>query len=270
MKPKILITNDDGIQAPGIRALWMALKDFCDCTVIAPHSDQSGTGLSITVRAPLRVKKHLWEEGTAWSVSGTPADSVKMALSALLDDKPDLIVSGINKGSNTGRTILYSGTVSAAIEGAIQGIPAIAFSCWDFVEPDYSLASPWVEEIVQYVIERKLPESTLLNVNFPAKRMSPYKGIKLSKQGKGYWKEKPNSRVHPSEGHPYWWLGLEHADYEEDAESDVSHTMDGWVSAVPLFVGDLTHEKLRLTEKTHFESAFRLKVPGIPQLSEAG
>ncbi|MCB1113136.1 MAG: 5'/3'-nucleotidase SurE [Chlamydiia bacterium] len=262
MKPKILITNDDGIHAPGIKALWNALKDHCHCTVIAPHKEQSATGLSITVRDPIRVEKHLWEETIAWAVTGTPADSVKMALSVLLEDKPDLIVSGINKGSNAGRNVLYSGTVSAVIEGALQNIPGVAFSCWDYIDPDYSLATPWVKQIVDHALSHPLPEGTLFNVNFPAKADHPYKGVKLCRQGKGYWKENPDPRSHPSEGHPYWWLGLMHADYEEEPNSDIHLLKEGYISAVPVYVGDLTHDAHLKERQALFESAFRLEAQG--------
>lgn len=257
MKPKILITNDDGINAPGIKALWNALKDWCDVTVVAPREEQSAAALSITVRTPIRMEKYLWEDKMAWSVTGTPADSVKMALSVLLEDKPDLIVSGINRGSNAGKTILYSGTVSAVIEGALRDIPGIAFSCWDYNNPDYELAAPHIADIVRYTLEHPLPQGTLLNVNFPEKALAPYKGHKFCRQGKGYWKEKPDSRFHPAEGHAYWWLGIEHADFEEEIDSDIRQLQEGWITAVPVYVAELTHLAHFHEKKPHFESYFK-------------
>ena len=153
MKPYILITNDDGIQAPGLRALWEALLDVADTVVVAPADDQSATGMSITLRTPISVEKHFWEKEVVWSVRGTPADTVKMALSVLLERKPDMIVSGINNGSNAGRNILYSGTVSAVIEGTMRDIPGIAFSCHDHKEPDYALATQHIPSMVRYMLD---------------------------------------------------------------------------------------------------------------------
>lgn len=256
MRPNILITNDDGIHAPGIRALWKELSTWCDVTVIAPAKEQSATGLSITIRDPIRLEKHRWDETEVFAITGTPADSVKMAISVLMDKKPDLIVSGINKGSNAGKNILYSGTVSAVIEGALRGVPGIAFSCFDFIDPDYTLATPHVSAIVRYAIENPLPEGTLLNVNFPEKKMAPYNGLKFCRQGKGYWIEKPDARSHPSEGHSYWWMGLQHALYDEHTESDISALATGWISAVPVYVSDLTNTALLAANKALFETYF--------------
>lgn len=256
MKPYILITNDDGIHAPGLKALWESLSKVADTVVVAPATEQSATGLSITVRSPLRVEKQNWQGSTAWSVMGTPADSVKMALSVLLERKPDLIVSGINRGSNAGRNVLYSGTVSAVIEGAMRDIPGVAFSCYDYLEPDYLLASKHVPSIVNYVLDHPLPTGTLLNVNFPEKNLAPYKGFKMGRQGKGYWKERPDVRTHPGEGHEYWWLGLEHANYEEHEESDIALLKQGFITSVPVFIADLTHSSLFDERKKGFENYF--------------
>lgn len=270
MKPYILITNDDGILAPGIRVLWESLKDWADVVIVAPAREQSAAGLSITLRDPLRVEKHLWDDNTtAWAVTGTPTDSVKMALSVLLERKPDLIVSGINRGANAGKTILYSGTVSAVIEGALRDIPGIAFSTYDLQDPDYSLAAPYISSIVRYALEHTLPSGTLLNVNFPEKRLAPYKGLKMSRQGKGYWMEKPDSRSHPW-GHSYWWLGIRHEDYEEHEESDVALLADGWITSVPLYVSDLTHSVLFNERQVAFNEYFTLlNKPVIQDLAAA-
>lgn len=266
MKPYILITNDDGIHAPGIKVLYDSLKEWADVVVVAPSEEQSAKGLSITIRDPLRVQKLLWDDKPAYAVRGTPADSVKMALSVLLERKPDLIVSGINCGSNAGRNILYSGTVSAVIEGALRDIPGIAFSCYDYPDPDYSLAAPYIQNIVNYALKHPLPLGTILNVNFPEKIYAPYKGHKMSRQGKGYWIEKPDSRAHPSQGEPYWWLGLQHAVYEEHEESDITLLKQGWITSVPVKVGDLTHDHLFDERKGSFESYFLENI--IQNLSE--
>lgn len=140
-KPHILITNDDGVNARGIWHLWNSLKDFARLTVIAPAQEQSAVGLGITIREPLRHQKILWPGNIeVESISGTPADCIKMALSVLLDEKPDLIVSGINRGTNAGGNVLYSGTVAGAIEGTLKEVPSIAFSCYDYDEPHYEMA----------------------------------------------------------------------------------------------------------------------------------
>src|SRR5262245_14985477 len=145
MRPHILITNDDGIHAPGIKHLWKALQDIAQVTVIAPAAEQSAVSLSITIRNPLKIDKVTWSEGTeVWSVSGTPADCVKLGLSVLLQNPPNLIVSGINKGNNAGRNMLYSGTVAAVIEGIMHDIPGIAFSCKDYVQPDYQATEKYI------------------------------------------------------------------------------------------------------------------------------
>lgn len=249
MKPYILITNDDGIHAPGLKALWEVLREVGETVIVAPALEQSAAGLSITIRSPLLVKEH---EMGMWSVRGTPADSVKMALSVLLKRKPDLIVSGINKGSNAGRNILYSGTVSAVIEGAMRDVPGIAFSCYDFEEPDYQLASRYVPSIVRYALEHPLPRGTILNVNFPEKKHAPYKGHKMGRQGKGYWRENPTAHHEASE----WWLGLEHAEYEEHEESDIALLKQGYIASVPVSVADLTHHSLFDERKEGFETYF--------------
>src|SRR5574338_1188667 len=142
-KSHILITNDDGIKAPGIQHLWSALKDFATISIVAPKTEQSGVGLGITIRSALHIEEFAWEElDSCWSVTGTPADCVKMALSVLLPSPPDLIVSGINRGTNAGRTVLYSGTIGGVIEGILRGIPGIAFSSFDMANTEYAQFLP--------------------------------------------------------------------------------------------------------------------------------
>lgn len=137
-KPHLLIINDDGIHAPGIKHLWKTLVDDFDLTIVAPASEKSGMGIAITVREPLHIDRVFWEKETpAWKITGTPADCVRLGISVILKQKPDLIVSGINQGSNTGTTVLASGTVGAVIEGALRNVPGIAFSCEDFISPDF-------------------------------------------------------------------------------------------------------------------------------------
>jgi 5'-nucleotidase len=257
MKPRILITNDDGINAPGIRHLFSALKEIADVTVIAPAQEQSATSLSITLRNPLMVQKQHWDDQSqVYSVTGTPADCVKMGISVILDKEPDLIVSGINRGTNAGRNLLYSGTVAGCIEAALHGLPAIAFSCHDYWDTDYAVAEKHVPKILQHVLEHPLPTGTLLNVNFPSKELQGVKGYKMSRQGREYWRENPAERSHPAENHTYYWLGAKLATFDEHEESDVSWLRKGYITAVPVHVDELTdHEQVK-TRRDHFERLF--------------
>ena len=237
-KPKILITNDDGIHALGLKYLWEALVDFADVTIIAPSTEKSAVGLGITIRDPIQVEAVNWEKGTvAWKVSGTPADCVRMGISVILDSPPDLIVSGINRGSNSGRNVLYSGTVGGVIEGVLRNIPGIAFSSVDAASPHYKQAQPFILPLIHHCLEHPLPKGTLLNVNFPS--IPTILGIKLAKQGRGFWVEDPDKRLHP-EGHSYYWLGGKWQEHEEEEESDVHLLKQGYAAAVPIHVSELT------------------------------
>lgn len=258
-RPKILITNDDGIHAPGIKHLWKALKHYADVTVVAPANEQSAVGLSITMRTPLHLQSVNWgEEAQIWSVSGTPADCVKMALNVVMKSPPDLVVSGINRGSNCGRNVLYSGTVAGTIEAVMHDIPGIAFSCFDFDVPDYEAAQSHITNIIDYVIAHPLPSGTLLNVNFPTKDL-PLKGFKMARQARGYWGEEPQQRQHPSEGVHYYWLGARFVEFDEHEEGDISLLRQGYVTAVPVHVGELTDHRHLEAQKEHFARHFEKK-----------
>lgn len=255
-RPHILITNDDGINAQGITNLWNALHSIADITIVAPASEQSGVGLGITTRDPLRIERHHgFGSCHAWSVTGTPADCVKMALNVVMDRRPDFIVSGINRGTNAGRNVLYSGTVAGAIEGVFQGIPSLAFSCWDYKDPDYLSALPYIPAIVHNTLLHPLPFGTLLNVNFPP-RIHEIKGVKLARQGKAFWKENPDKRNHPSDEHSYYWMGIQLAQFEETEDSDIHWLHKGYVAAVPMHVGELTDHKHLSDRKASFEALF--------------
>lgn len=237
-KPRILIINDDGIHAPGIKHLWKSLVDDFDLTIVAPASEKSGMGIAITVREPLHIDQVLWEKETpAWKINGTPADCVRLGISVILKQKPDLIVSGINQGSNTGTTILSSGTVGAVIEGALRNVPGIAFSCEDFFSPNYSIVEKYIAPIVRHMLDNPLRQGSLLNVNFP--KTESIKGIRLARQGKGRWMENPDERMHP-EGKPYYWMGGKWLEYEEYEDSDVAFLKQGYAAAVPIHVAELT------------------------------
>jgi 5'-nucleotidase len=252
-KPKILLTNDDGIFAPGLRSLWEALHPLADITIIAPADDTSGAGVGITIKTPLRIDAVPWENGTsAWKVNGKPADCVKLGVGAILEESPDLIISGINRGTNSGRTVFYSGTVGGVIEGALRRIPGIAFSCDDITGPDYKAAQKHIVSIVKHTFEHPLPTGTILNVNFPD-LTKPVYGIKLARQGLGYWIDNPDERIHPTEGTPYFWLGGKWEHHDEPQDSDVALLQKGYITAVPIHVEELTHQNMMRDHKELFE-----------------
>lgn len=256
-RPSILVTNDDGIHAPGIKHLWQALSTFADVTVVAPATEQSAVSLSITIRNPLHIEKTEWPSNiSVWSVSGTPADCVKLGLNVILKETPDLVLSGINRGTNAGRNVLYSGTVGGVIEGVMHNIPGVAFSCFDFHDPDYHRAEQYIPSIVQHVLKHPLPNGTFLNVNFPPKHLNGIKGFKLTRQGKEYWSENPDKREHPTQSSSYYWLGAKLAKFEEDADSDIPLLQQGYLTAVPVHVGELTDHQHLNAHRTYFEQLF--------------
>jgi 5'-nucleotidase len=253
-RPRILITNDDGIYAPGIKHLWNAVKDIADLTVVAPAGEQSAVSLSITIRYPLRIEKIEWPSTSqVWSVNGTPSDCVKLALSVILSESPNLILSGINRGTNAGRNVFYSGTVAAIIEGIMHDIPGIAFSLGDYYHPRFDLVEQYVPQIVHYALRHPLPKGTFLNVNFPYDIHQGIKGIRMARQGKQYWAEDPEERHHPSEKMPYYWLGAKLAHFEEEEESDVTWLQKGYATAVPIHIGELTDRAHINNHKRIFE-----------------
>ena len=256
-KPYILITNDDGIDAPGIKHLWKSLHDKYDLVIVAPHSEKSGAGLSTTLFKALHIFNVKWENNTpAYRVTGTPTDSVKIALSSILTRKPDMIVSGINKGTNAGRSILYSGTVGCVIEGALRNVPGIAFSCEELIDPNYSRTEKYIPYLVEHFLKNKMPFGTFINVTFPNKTL-PIKGVKLARQGHGRWLENPAKRVHP-EGHDYFWLGGEWKFYEEDHKDGDTHLLkEGYITAVPVSVAEMTDHQYLEKHKEDFEDFFK-------------
>lgn len=249
----VLITNDDGIHAPGIRHLWHILKDVFNVIIIAPSDEQSGVGLCMTLRQPLHVKTaQNFGSSPAWSVSGTPVDCIKIGLSRLINYRPDMIVSGINRGTNSGRNVLYSGTVGGAIEGVMRDIPSIAFSCYD-AHPNYGAIEQYIPPILQHTIDHPMAQGSFLNVNFPPDLLHPIRGFKLTRQGKEHWTEDPDKRYHPTEQQAYYWMGGKLAKYEEESDCDVTWLQQGYVTAVPIQISELTdHQRLK-THKTLFE-----------------
>ncbi|MDB6080735.1 MAG: surE [Chlamydiia bacterium] len=256
VKPNILITNDDSIHAPGIKHLWNACREHAHVTIVAPATEQSGVGLGTTLRNSLSVAKVAWPEETpAYSVTGTPADCVKIGLNVIMETPPDLIISGINRGTNHGRTLLYSGTVGGVIEGIFRGIPGIAFSSFDFFDTEYECFEPYIPKIIDYSLKHPLPSGTLLNVNFPKKSSlasNGLYGIKLTRQGRQYWRESS----HQVELENCYRFISQLADFEEHEESDTFWLSQGYITVSPVHVDDLTDRHYIQAQKEHFETFF--------------
>jgi 5'-nucleotidase len=234
-KPTILVTNDDGITAPGIRNLVEAMRPFGNVIVVAPDSPQSAMGHAITINRPLRLDKvQVFEGIDSWQCSGTPVDCVKLAVNQILHRKPDLCVSGVNHGSNSSINVIYSGTMSAAMEGAIEGIPSIGFSLLDYsLQADFGPARKIIEKIVKNVLKIGLPENTLLNVNIPKLPISKIKGIKICRQANAKWKEEFDHRKDPN-GRDYFWLTGKFINNDTGDDTDEWALAKGYVSVVPV------------------------------------
>ncbi len=235
-KPLILVTNDDGITAHGIRTLVEVMKQLGTVIVVAPNSPQSGMGHAITIANPLRLyPSDIFADVISYECSGTPADCVKLAKHHVLKDRaPDLVVSGINHGFNTSISVLYSGTMSAAIEAAIEGIPAIGFSLGDFShQPDFSHVRAHVLTIARQVLERGLTKGVALNVNFPARGPEPLQGIRICRQANAKWQESFDERRDPH-GRRYFWLDGEFVNFDTHAEdTDEYAVANNYTSVVP-------------------------------------
>jgi 5'-nucleotidase len=232
-KPTILISNDDGIESDGIRALWREIRKFAEVIVVAPHTQQSAVGHSITVANPIRVKKNLIDKNFyGYAVEGSPADSVKLAIRNLLKGKKiDLLLSGINHGANTAINIIYSGTVST--EGTILGIPSIAISLASFTYNDFSFASKFAARISKLVLKNGLPHGTLLNVNIPAMEENKIKGVLITRQGKSYWDDYYDSRLDPNK-REYYWLTGRMASLDKGLEFDQKAIEENYISITPI------------------------------------
>ena len=241
---RILLTNDDGIHAPGLKVLETiarALSD--DIWIIAPQEEQSGAGHSLTLSRPVRVRRH---DDRRFSVSGTPTDAVMMALGVVMDGlKPDLILSGVNRGANLAEDVTYSGTVSAAMEGTLAGYRSIALSqvyaregMGDTVP--FAAAEAWGERVLRPLIDAPMPPRTLINVNFPALASDYVKGVKVVEQGfHDYGRAKIVKGTDPR-GYPYYWFGLGHVTHTPEHDTDLEAIGDGYITVTPLHL-DLTH-----------------------------
>lgn len=235
-KPLILITNDDGFTAPGIMALVEAVSEFGELIIVAPDSPQSGMGHAITINNPLRIHStHYFDKHEAYNCSGTPVDCVKIGIYKLGKEnrKPDLVLSGINHGSNVSTNVLYSGTMSAAIEGAMSGIPSIGFSLLDYdLEADFTVAQHFVKKIVKQALTHKMKEGICLNVNVPKLPLSEVKGIKVAKQAKAFWDDTFDERADPLKK-KYYWLAGEFHNHDRGTDTDMWALENNYVSVVP-------------------------------------
>ncbi|TKG90409.1 5'/3'-nucleotidase SurE [Puteibacter caeruleilacunae] len=242
-RPKILVTNDDGVRAKGIKILTEIAKEFGDITVVAPDGPRSGMSNAITVQDPIRLKLVHEEEGLrVYRCSGTPVDCVKLALNQLYDERPDFVLSGINHGPNSSISLLYSGTMGAAIEGCLHNIVSAGFSlCSYSSDADFSQAKPFVRKVLAELISNGLPQGVCLNVNIP--EGEPV-GIKVCRQGKGLWVEEFQKRQDPV-GRDYYWLTGYYENHEPGAEDSDIHALDNkYVSVVPVTVDMTSYEML--------------------------
>ncbi|UII24628.1 5'/3'-nucleotidase SurE [Fulvivirga maritima] len=240
-KPLILVSNDDGITSKGIRTLVEVMKELGEVIVVAPDGPQSGMGHAITIGNTLRLEENnIFDDVVAYQCSGTPADCVKLAKHFVLKDrKPDLVVSGINHGSNTSISVLYSGTMSAAIEAAIEGMPSIGFSLCDFsADADFSHVKQYVKNIAKNVLEKGVSKGVALNVNFPPKQNENIKGVKICRQARAKWQEQFDQRYDPN-GRRYFWMAGNFVNHDKGEDNDEWAIANNYVSIVPCLF-DLT------------------------------
>lgn len=241
-KPLILVTNDDGITAPGIRALVEVASQLGEVVVVAPDSPQSGMGHAITVSSPIRLHPvDVFEGLTAYECSGTPADCVKLARHVVLKDKsPDLCVSGINHGSNASINIIYSGTMSAAMEASLEGIPSIGFSLLDYSHnANFEAGKPFIQKIMAWVLARGMEQGSLLNVNIPNLPAESIKGLKVCRQADARWVEEFTEAVDPR-GQKYYWLTGRFVNDDKGEDTDIWALENDYISIVPS-MHDLTN-----------------------------
>jgi len=246
-KPIILVTNDDGITAPGIRALVEAVKPLGKILVVAPDKPQSGMGHAITIGEPLRLEpSDIFEGIESYQCSGTPADCVKLAKDKLLNGAPALCVSGINHGSNSSINVIYSGTMSGAVEASIEGLEAVGFSLCDYsYHADFEASVHFARKIAQALLDNDLPKGTLLNVNIPPAKLENIKGIKICRQADAKWVEEYDERRDPR-GKKYFWLTGKFTNNDRKNDTDEWALDNGYVSVVPVQFDLTAHHAIRL------------------------
>ena len=234
IKPKILITNDDGILSKGIYALWEAMNDIGETFIAAPSSEQSASSHSLTLSSPLRVEILERKNGfKGWSINGTPVDCVKIAIRSLMKKSPDILVSGVNHGANLGNNIIYSGTVSAATEGMIMGVPSIAISLASYETDNYDVVKKYAKNIVTNVLDHGLPQDTLLNVNVPYCKSKEIRGLKITSQGNQYFIDEYEKRIDPRNSE-YYWIKGQMIDEDQSIDYDGKAIQENYVSVTPI------------------------------------
>jgi 5'-nucleotidase len=253
-KPLILITNDDGVEAKGLQALIEIIRPLGTIVVVAPADAQSGMSHAITVKIPLRLTKIREEEDlTVYKCYGTPVDCVKMALNHLLTKKPDLLLSGINHGSNSAASVFYSGTMGAALEGCINEITSIGFSLLNLDhDADFVTAQHYAHAITKNVLRDGLPGAICLNVNVPDVELNQIAGIKICRQNKGYWQEEFDQRTDPAGKHYFWLTGVFHNTEPDATDTDEWALNNNFVSIVPLQTDLTSHDMLKSLSNRNF------------------
>lgn len=246
MAPLIIITNDDGVHSPGLLALFQALKKIGDAYIIAPDRERSAASHSLTLHRPLKAEKL---RKNVFSVNGTPSDCVALGVNKILPRKPDLIASGINMGANLGDDVTYSGTVSAAIEGTILGVPSFAISLAGWRPFFFETAVPFAVEVAQYILDKSLPYDTLLNVNVPNVKKDQIKGMKLTKQGKRVYDNAIQDILSPW-GERYYWIGGGNPYWEHGEDMDIQAVLDNYVSITPIHLDLTNYNALEYLKKT--------------------
>jgi 5'-nucleotidase len=251
---RILLTNDDGINAPGIKALWQNLNAIGDVFVVAPSFEQSAMSQAITVHNPIRVDSYPIgiNNVVGWSISGTPTDCVKLALETLLTEKPDIVISGVNSGSNLGSDVLYSGTVSAAIEGALHNIPSIAISLDKRKDADFLFSAKFSVKLIKKMLQEKIPSNTLLNVNIPSNCNESDEEVAVTKLGVRKYTNSFDKRQDPS-GRNYYWMGGQITDSENKEDTDVFAVKSGKVSITPIHFDLTDYQLMKTLEDWHMK-----------------
>lgn len=250
----ILVCNDDGVTAPGIQALTEVVSEFGKVVVVAPDKPQSGMGHAITINSTLRnIKLKSSENLEIYSCSGTPVDCVKMAVNVILPRKPDLVVSGINHGSNASINVIYSGTMSAAIEGCLEGIPSIGFSLLNHsIDADFRASKHFAKSIVKQVLKNGLPKGVCLNVNIPNLQTNEIAGIRVCRQANANWEEEFDARKDPS-GNTYYWLTGVFKNYDQGKDTDIWALSNNFISVVPTQYDLTSHTALKDLNNWRFD-----------------
>lgn len=249
----ILLTNDDGLYAAGLAALKDALTDLGDVWAVAPAVEQSGVSHAFSITGPLRSEKVVLNGKVyGYSISGTPVDTVKLALGEILPEPPALVVSGINLGENTGINILYSGTVAAAMEGTALGIPSIAVSLATFRSPDYSFTAEFTRKLCRKLPKLQLPADTLLNVNVPVLKRDQIRGVKITCQADSHYDEEIERRLDPR-SREYYWIGGRNVLDSKGNDNDMAAVRNGYVSITPLKINQTNHNLIPVLEELQLD-----------------